>query len=447
AGSGGTAEAVYRLAGLERTGMGLGEQLTPFVARGNELAQIAQALEQARTGNGQVLGVVGEAGVGKSRLVWEFINSRRVQDSLVLVSSATSYGKGTPYLPVIDLLKAYFHIEPRDDADKVRERITEQVLSLERALAPVLPALLALLDVPGADAQWLELDPQQKRRRTLEAVKLVLVETGVLSGDRGAYRAARASGEIRVPATVQAVLAARIGRLPAEDKALLQTAAAIGQDVPFTLLRAVTDLPEEPLSAGLMRLQRSEFLYETRLVPELGCAFKHALSHEVSYAGILQDRRRTLHARIMETIEQLYADRLAEQVDRLAHHALQGEVWDKAVAYCRRAGAKAAARSAYREAIAWFEQALGALTDLPESRQTIEQSIDLRLDLRSSLTPLGEFPRIFDHLSQAEVFAERIGDQRSLGWISAFMTFHFWLSGDLNRAVTSGRRALAIAQA
>ena len=558
AGSGGTAEAVYRLAGLERTGMGLGEQLTPFVARGNELAQIAQALEQARTGNGQVLGVVGEAGVGKSRLVWEFINSRRVQDSLVLVSSATSYGKGTPYLPVIDLLKAYFHIELRDDADKVRERITEQVLSLERALAPVLPALLALLDVPGADAQWLELDPQQKRRRTLEAVKLLLlehsrsqpmvlvfedlhwidsetqavldtlveslashrvlllvsyrpdyqhawgsktcyaqlrldplswenahalldrlvgcdlttaglkavliertggnpffleesvrtlVETGVLSGDRGAYRAARASGEIRVPATVQAVLAARIGRLPAEDKALLQTAAAIGQDVPFTLLRAVTDLPEEPLSAGLMRLQRSEFLYETRLVPELGCAFKHALSHEVSYAGILQDRRRTLHARIMETIEQLYADRLAEQVDRLAHHALQGEVWDKAVAYCRQAGAKAATRSAYREAIAWFEQALGALTHLPESRQTIEQSIDLRLDLRSSLTPLGEFPRIFDHLCQAEVFAERIGDQRWLGWISAFMTFHFWLSGDLNRAVTSGRRALAIAQA
>ena len=550
--------AVYRLAGLERTGLGLGEQLTPFVARGPELAQLAQALEHARTGHGQVVGVVGEAGVGKSRLLWEFIEAHRLRDSLILVSGAASYGKGMPYLPVIDLLKAYFHIEPRDDADKVRERITEQVLSLERALAPVLPALLALLDVPGADAQWPELDPKQKRRRTLEAVKLLLlehsrrqpiilvfedlhwidsetqavldtvveslashrvlllvsyrpdyqhawgsktcygqlrldplssenahalldrlvgcdlttaglkavlvertggnpffleesvrtlVETGVLSGDRGAYRVARPSGEIQVPSTVQAVLAVRIDRLSPEDKALLQAGAVIGKDVPFAILRAVTELPEEPLRDGLMRLQRSEFLYEARLVPEPEYAFKHALSHEVSYAGILQDRRRTLHARIMETIEQLYADRLAEQVDRLAHHALRGEVWDKAVAHCRQAGAKAAARSAYREAVTWFEQALSAVTHLPESRQTIEQGIDLRLDLRNSLTPLGELPQIFDYLCQAEALAERIGDQRRLGWISACMTFHFWLASDLDRAMEAGHRALTFAHA
>src|SRR3989454_1944251 len=316
----GTAGRVYRLVGLERTGFGLGEQLTPFVARGPELEQLARALEQSRTDSGQVVAVVGEAGVGKSRLFWELIASHRLRDSLILVSSAASYGKATPYLPVIDLLKAYFHIEPRDDASKVRERITEKVLSLERAQAPALPALLALLDVPADDPQWRELDPSQKRQRTLEAVKLLLleesrgqpvvvvfedlhwidsetqavldilveslpshrvlllvsyrleyqhtwgsksyyaqlrldplssdnahvlldsllgrdgataalkaalvertggnpffleesvrtlVETGVLAGDRGAYRVARAPGEIHVPATVQAVLASR----------------------------------------------------------------------------------------------------------------------------------------------------------------------------------------------------------------------------------------------
>src|SRR3989454_3573538 len=131
----GTTGPVCRLVGLERTGLGLGERLTPFVARSRELDQLAQALEQAQTGHGQIVAVAGERGVGKSRLFWEFIESHRSQDLLILVSSAASYGRETPYLPVIDLLKAYFRIEPQDDADQVRERVTEKVLSLERALA------------------------------------------------------------------------------------------------------------------------------------------------------------------------------------------------------------------------------------------------------------------------------------------------------------------------
>src|SRR5262245_19383670 len=172
----GAVERVYRLEGLERTGLGLGDQLTPFVARDREREHLAQALDQARTGHDQVIGVVGEPGVGKSRLLWEFINSRCVQDSLVLVSNAASYGKATPYLPVIELLKSYFHIEPRDDTDKVGERISEKVLSLERGLSPSLSAILALLDARVDDAKWRELDPQQKRKLTLKAVKLLLLE-------------------------------------------------------------------------------------------------------------------------------------------------------------------------------------------------------------------------------------------------------------------------------
>src|SRR5437867_3997415 len=134
-----------------------------------------------------------------------------------------------------------------------------------------------------------------------------------------------------VPATVQAVLAARIDRLAPEDKHLLQTAAVIGTDVPFALLQAIADMPEEMLHRGLAHLQAAEFLYEMRLFPELEYTFKHALTHEVAYGSLLLERRRVLHARIVEAFEALAPDRVGEQVERLAHHALRGEVWDKAV--------------------------------------------------------------------------------------------------------------------
>ena len=153
-----------------------------------------------------------------------------------------------------------------------------------------------------------------------------------------------------IPDTVQAVLAARMDQLPPEEKRLLQTAAVIGMDVPLPLLQAVAELPDDALNRGLAHLQAVEFLYETHRFPEREYTFKHALTHEVAYEALLQERRRMLHVRIMTALEGLYADRLAEQVDRLAHHAIRGEVWDKAVTYGRQAGAKAAERSALREA-------------------------------------------------------------------------------------------------
>ena len=216
-----------------------------------------------------------------------------------------------------------------------------------------------------------------------------LVETGVLVGEPGAYRLARPLDGLQVPATVQAVLAARIDRLPPEEKRLLQTAAVIGTDVPFALLRVIADLPEEALHRGLAHLQAAEFLYETRLFPEPEYTFKHALTHEVAYGSLLLERRRGLHARLVEALEALAPERGAEQVERLAHHALRGEVWDKAVPYCQRAGARANNRAAFREAVAYFEQALQALAHLPEDSDTRGQAIELRLALGASAVRTG----------------------------------------------------------
>jgi class 3 adenylate cyclase/tetratricopeptide (TPR) repeat protein len=532
--------------------------LTRFVGRQQELLALQQALERAGAGHGQVVALVGEPGVGKSRLVYEFIHSHHTPGWLVLESASVSYGKATPYFPVIDLLKRYSHIEDHDDTRTIRAKVTGQVLTLDETLQDTLPALLSLLDALPEDSPFLTLDPSQRRQRTLDALKRLclresqeqplllvfedlhwidtetqalleslveslptarllllvnyrpeyqhgwgsktyyaqlrldplpaasadellhallgddpslqpltqllitrtegnpffleesvrtLVETGVLVGEPGAYRLGQALPPSQVPATVQAVLAARIDRLPPEEKRLLQTAAVIGMEVPLSLLQAIAEAPEDAVQRGLARLQAAEFLYPTRLFPEHEYTFKHALTHEVAYGSLLQERRRVLHARIVEVIEALYPDRLAEQVERLAHHAFRGERWEKALTYFRQAGAKAATRSAYREAVTCFEQALVALQHLPESPDTLAQGIDLRLDLRDVLHPLGEIERIHDCLHEAESLAETLDDQRRLGRICHLMSLLSFQMGDYGRGLVPGQRALAIGAA
>src|SRR5499425_346853 len=514
--------------------------LTRFVGRDAEMGVLRRSLERAGAGQGQVVAIVGEAGVGKSRLHWEFTRSHHADGWLVLRSRSAAYARGTPYLHVIELLKPYLGMQERDDARQVRERVADKLRTLDRTLEPVLTPLLALFDVPVQDAAWDALDPPQRRQRILEAVKRLLlrqsqvqplllvvadlhwidsesqalldslienlstapillvvdyrpeyqhawasktyytqlrvdplpskraeelltallgqderfetlkrvliertagnpffleesvqtlVETQVLVGDRGARRITKAPEAWHIPVTVQAILAARIDRLAPEDKALLQAASVIGKDVPVALLQVIADLPEDSLRRGLTHLQATEFLYETSVAPDLEYTFKHALTHEVAYGSVLHDHRRALHARIVEAIEALYAERLAEQVERLAHHAFRSEMWGKAVTYLRQAGAKALAHSAYREAVAFFEQALAALHPLPDTRQKIERGIDLRLDLRQSLFPLNELSRVSSYLQEAEALARTRDDPRRLGWVSAYLSGHHLHTG------------------
>src|SRR5207249_9984878 len=149
-------------------------------------------------------------------------------------------------------------------------------------------------------------------------------------------------------------------------------------------------MPESELRSLLTRLQAAEFLYEAQLFPDLEYTFKHALTHEVAYGGLLHERRRELHARIVHGIETLHRDRLGEEIERLAHHAVRGELLEKAVHYLRQAGVKAAARAALQDARGWFEQALSVLDSLPESRSTPEQAVDIRFELRTVMQQLGQ---------------------------------------------------------
>ena len=215
--------------------------------------------------------------------------------------------------------------------------------------------------------------------------------------------------------------------------------------MPFALLQAIAEMPEEALRRGLAHLQAAEFLYEARLFPDLEYTFKHALTHEVAYGSLLQERRRELHARIVEAIETLHRERLGRAVERLAHHALRGEMWEKAVLYLRQAGLKAAARSALPDARSWFEQALSILAALPASPASLEQAFEIRLELRPVLSLLGEYRRVLEHLREAEALAGQLGDDRRRGQVSAVITNAYTHLGELDEAVVTGTRALQTA--
>ena len=311
--------------------------------------------------------------------------------------------------------------------------------------------LTALLgpDATLAPLRRLLIERTQGNPFFLEESVRALLEIQVLTGERGAYRLTVASAglekALQIPATARAILAARIDRLAPEDKRLLQGAAVIGKDVPFALLQAIADEPEETVRRGLGTLQAAEFLYEARLFPDLEYTFRHALTHEVAYGGVLHDRRRALHARIVDTIEGLAADRLAEHVDRLAHHAFRGEVWEKASRYFHQAGTKAAGRLAYRDAIARFEQALAALAHLPErsgpDRAGHRYPVRYQECARAPRRPRRDGAA----LDEAGPLAEALGDRRRLARLAVYLTSYCWGQSDHDGAIKWGERAVTLA--
>ena len=517
---------VFELVGTsairQRVPATVGRGLTRFVGRQTELAVLQQALEQARTGHGQMVAVIGEPGVGKTRLFYEFVHSHRTQGWLALETTSMSYGKATTYLPVIDLLNVYFQVEEGDDPRRIREKVTGKLLTLDEALRPTLPAFLSLLEVPVEDAAWEHLNALQRRQHILDAVKSLLlresqvqplilifenlhwidsetqalldrlveslptarllllvnyrpeyqhswgsktyyaqlrldpllpenamellrdllgedtslgalkqrliawtegnpffleetvqtlVETHALVGERGAYRLVTSLGTIQVPATVQAVLAARIDRLPLEEKDLLQTAAVIGKDIPGTLLQTIAELPEAALHRGLAHLQAAEFLYETSLFPEIEYTFKHALTQQVAYRSLPHERRRVVHRRVGETLERLYPAQLEEYYAELAYHYSRSDHQEKALEYLVKTGHKAAHRYANREALDAFQQALERVQMGAEYDRILEQCANLLLGLFRGKEAARDYERL---LTSARQRANRAQELESL---------------------------------
>ena len=548
----------------EITGPGLGPLrfegaaapvLTPFVGRDEPLRQLVNALSLAERGDGQLVAVVGEAGVGKSRLFWEFVHGHVTSAWTVLRARSVSYGKASPYLPIVDLLKRGFQIGETDTAPAIAARVRDALAALDAALAPDVPALLAVLGVPSDDRQWEHLDLPQRRECVLEAFKHLLLrlaidrpvvllledlhwiddatqevldsfvdavptarilllvnyrpeyrhtwaaksfytqvrldplpadisthlldsllgtdsglldlrralvdqtqgnpffleesvrhlaETGVLSGELGAYRMERKGVRIDVPATVQGVLAARIDRLPPEDKRLLQAAAVVGKDVPLRVFEAVAETQGSELRRALARLQGAEFLREVRAFPESMYTFKHALTHEVTYGTLLGARKRALHSAALGAMERLYQAHLTEHADNLARHAIAGALWGKAVDYLREASNAAFVQGSLPRALAHAEQALEVSARLSSTEEDVKRTIDARHGMYAPLFLMGALPRLFPLMQEAEQLAGRIQDAARQGRASLQLSAYHWLQGNYTAGLSHAQKAYEI---
>jgi tetratricopeptide (TPR) repeat protein len=549
---------------------------------------LKHAAEQAKGGRGKIVAAMAEPGVGKSRLFFEF-EATSQSGWMGLETFSVSHGKASAYLPVIDLLRNYFDISATDDERKRREKVAGRIAILDRALEDTLPYLFALLGIVEGDDPLAQMDGQIKKRRTLEAIKRILLRESLnqpltvifedlhwideqtqellnlladsigtakilllvnyrpeyshqwnsktyytqlrldplgkasademlssllgaspapatqslgASRERPSVRSEAEEGpvraqdsieglkrliiertegnpffmeetvqvlldegalvrndtvhltkplaELKIPPTVQAILASRIDRLPPDEKELLQTLAVIGREFALSLVRRVYDgRKDNELERMLADLQTAEFIYEQPAAGDIEYIFKHALTQEVSYNALLFERRKQIHERTAEAIELLFAASMADHYERLAHHYGRSGNVRKAVSYLQLAAQQAMNRSAYAEASGQLDSALELLRTQPDDLDRDRTEIAIRFDraICVNLSVKGAFAATaaLDNLERARELSEKIGDDIGLLRLLAALAFIYSNRFEKEKARTVCEKLLRIA--
>jgi class 3 adenylate cyclase/tetratricopeptide (TPR) repeat protein len=504
---------VYEVTGLgplrTRLQRSASRGLTKFVGREREMEALKHAAEQARAGRGQIGAAVAEAGTGKSRLFFEF-KARNQSGWMVLETFSVSHGNASAYLPVLQILLGYFDIESDDDPRKRREKVSGRIAVLDRSLEDTLPYLLALLGIVEGDDPLAGMDAQVRKRRTLDAIKRILLreslnqplmlifedlhwideetqgllnlladsianakilllanyrpeyshdwssktyytqlrldplgmkssdemltgllgdsaalaplkrlivektggnpffmeetvqvlcDDGSLVREGSATRLTRSLGELKIPPTVRAILAARIDRLPVGEKELLQTLAVIGKEFALSLAKRMLDgTNDDELERMLGHLQTAEFIYEQPAPGDLEYTFRHALTQEVAYNSLLIERRKRLHERAGEALEAVFAGQLERHLEQLADHYSHSNNGAKAAEYLGRAGQQALQRSAYVDAIVRLTAAIELIKKFPDTPERVERELRLQLALGPAIMALRGYATVeFEH--------------------------------------------------
>jgi predicted ATPase len=549
---------VYKVLGRRqwrsRLEMSAERGLTPLVGRQRELDLLHDCLGQAEGGCGQVVGIAGEAGVGKSRLLYEFHTALPTGRVHWLIGHCVAHGQTTPYLPLLEILRTNFQIDAEDNPLQIQEKLRQGVHLLDQSAVGALPFLEALFGLPGADEALRHLEPKDRRQQTFEAIRALaiagsqrrphvlvcenlhwldqtsedcfarlieslagfpillltthrpgytvrwadktyytqitpdlltnaeaeamvatllgsrtlppgllqfiqekaggnplfieevtqaLVERGLLVQEHGGFTWT-GDAEVAFPDTIQDIMRARLDRLQEPVKRTAQTAAVIGREFGLRLLARISERAEE-IQRDLGTLKQVELIHETRLFPELAYRFKHAVIQDVAYESLLVQRRQALHGAIGEAIEDLYADRLEEQVALLAYHYARSMHQDRAMAYALRAGDRAARLYARAEATTYYAQALTMAQALAPSPEAQQAQIDAILKLAAVGMTRQDLERDEQNLAQARTLAEALADERRLAQVLYWQGRIPYARGDLQPAIDYAKQSLAIA--
>jgi class 3 adenylate cyclase/tetratricopeptide (TPR) repeat protein len=535
--------------------------MSPLVGRETMVAVLEGALARARDGRSQAVVVVGQPGIGKSRLCHETVRSATAHDFRVLEGSALSYTSATPHGVVVSLLKSLFEVDAEDGPEDVRAKVRRQRATLGIEDPDRHEVVLQLLDVasdgdPAQPSIWRRLDPVQRLRsieRTArdlleawcthgsavivledlhwadpdslafvrdlvasppgrhalvlathrpdlevtwpegphvavcsvdgltpdEAKALVqalvgpdpsladlrgqlvertagnpffieesaraLTEIGVVAGAPGGQVLVTQSDPFSLPAAINAVIGARLDHLSAEALDMLQGAAAIGDDSPVDVLRAVLGVPTPRFDHSFAALATADMLYQTDHSRAAVFHFRHALIRDAAYGRMLRSRRRGVHARVVSAFETLHANRLAEHVERLADHAFQAEQWAKAARYHLLAATRAASRWANSQAIGHLERGIATIERLEPGSERNGLAVDLRLVALAPLLPIGEHDRLIEWLGEAETYARAIADERRLAKVYTQLGTALWVTARYDRAMAVAEQARELA--
>jgi class 3 adenylate cyclase/tetratricopeptide (TPR) repeat protein len=552
---------VYELAGAgaarTRLDVAGARGFTRLVGRESELASLETALDRVIGGKGQVLGIVAEPGLGKSRLCYELAQRCRERGITVYEGHGVAHGKRVPWLVVLELLRGYFAIAEQDDEQTARDQVAGKVLQLDEALSDALPLLFDFLGVPDPERPAARMDPEARQRQIFATVRRLmharsrrepaliliedlqwldgsseaflenmvealpgtrtlllvnfrpeyhagwmqksyyqqlplsplgeqaieellqdllgadpsldglsqliaertggnpffieevvkgLVDKGSLTGDKGAYRLARSVDEVTIPPTVQAVLAARIDRLPEHEKAVLQSAAVIGRQFPEAVLRHAMRLSGTELEDALRALTAGEFIYEESPYPEPEYAFMHPLTQEVAHRSQLAEQRARMHRRVAEAIAELYPHKLDEQAALLAHHSEAAGDMLAAAKWSARAAGWAGLSDPAAAAGHW-RKVRTLVAALPESAETQTLGLTARIwTLRLAWRLGGTEEEAAAIFAEGKALAERAEDLRSLAMLTVAYAAIRGLTGHVEDWAELGSEALRLAE-